>query len=66
MRGSYEESPEKKALCELHEAARRFAGFYLVHGFGGPDIDAADARLAKAAVDYAATQPRPKKKRTAP
>jgi hypothetical protein len=55
VRGHAEESPEVKAARALREAARRFAGFYLIHGFGGPDVEESDRALAAAAVAYAET-----------
>lgn len=63
MRGQVEESAEVKAARALREAARKFAGHYLVHGFGGPDVEAASLSLEAAAMTYAATQPRPRKRR---
>lgn len=61
MRGYAEESEQVKAARALREAARRFAGHYLVHGFGGPDVEEADRALSAAAIAFAATQSRRRK-----
>lgn len=66
MRGHFEESAEVIAKRELDEAARRFAGFYLVQGFVGPDVEAASNRLAMAALAFAAAVQRPAPKKKAP
>jgi hypothetical protein len=60
MRGSYEESPEQKAVADLRQAARRYASAYLRDMFG-PEQRDAEKRLELAALAYAATQPRLRK-----
>ena len=60
MRGYAEESAEVKALRALKRAAERFAGHALLQGYV---TSVEDEDLTKAAVAYAATQPRPRKPR---
>jgi hypothetical protein len=59
MRGHAEESAEVRALRHLREMARRFVGNELV---SWAQIEKSEADLASAAVAYAATQPKPRKK----
>jgi hypothetical protein len=61
MRGYVEESDEVKRLRELKDAARKYAGQMLISF----DYELEESRLKAAAVAYAATQPRPRKRTNA-
>lgn len=65
MRGHCEESPEIKALRQLRDASRKFVGEYLRAPFDVSAEAEAERGLKQAAIAYAATQPKPRKKRAA-
>ena len=61
MRGFVEESAEVRALRGLRDAARQFVGADLLNPYG--DTSIALSSLQKAALLYAATQPKPRAKK---
>lgn len=61
VRGHVEESETAQRLRELREAARRFVGHSLVTWVA---VEQAETELARAAIAYAATLPRPRKRST--